>query len=206
MGTRMRVFPMKHLQILVACVAGLFGGGAALASVAEDAVRADINGIDVIIVRTDVKDVVTIAGSLRAGDDRSPPGNSALATLTGEMLDQGTTKQDKFAIAQKLGSVGAMLSFGVGASTLQIGGKCLRKDLPLLVSLMAEQLREPAFAEAEFAKQKKQIEGGVRQQLEDPDFRASDAFSRAIFPPGHPNRQPSPSSSSRTWARPRSRT
>ena len=183
---------MKHLQIFAVCAACLFGGAAALASVAGDAVRADIHGIDVVIVRTDVEDVVTIAGSLRAGDDRSPPGNSALATLTGEMLDQGTTKQDKFAIAQKLGSVGAMLSFGVGASTLQIGGKCLRKDLPLLVSLMAEQLREPAFSEAEFAKQKKQIEGGVRQQLEDPDFRASDAFSRAIFPPGHPNRQPSP--------------
>ena len=192
MGTRMRVLPMKHLQILVAFMAGLFGAGAAFASIAGDAVRADIHGIDVIIVRTDVKDVVTIAGSLRAGDDRSPPDNSALATLTGEMLDQGTKRQDKFAIAQKLGSVGATIGFGVGANTLQVGGKCLRKDLPLLVSLLAEQLREPAFAEAELAKQKKQIEGGIRQQLEDPDFRASDAFSRAVFPPGHPNRPPAP--------------
>lgn len=183
---------MKHLKIFVAMVACLFGGGTTLASVAGDAVRADINGIDVIIVRTDVQDVVTMAGTLRAGDDRSPPGNSALATLTGEMLDQGTAKQDKFAIAQKLGSVGAMLSFSVGANTLQVGGKCLGDDLPLVVSLMAEQLREPAFSDAELAKQKKQIEGGIRRQLEDPDFRAADAFSRAVFPQGHPNRPPTP--------------
>jgi zinc protease len=176
----------------VACAAGLLGSASSHASVVANAVRADIDGIDLVVVRTDVKDVVTLAGSLRAGDDRSPPGNSALATVTGEMLDQGTTRQDKFAIAQKLGSVGAALSFSVGPSTLQIGGKSLREDLPLLVGLLAEQLREPAFAETELAKQKKQLDGAIRNQLDDPDFRAGDAFSRAVFPPGHPNRAAPP--------------
>lgn len=95
-------------------------------------------------------------------------------------------------LAGLLGNVGAVLAFSVGPSTLQIGGKCLGKDLPLLITLLAEQLRTPAFADAEFDKLKKQLDGLVRTQLEDTDFRAGDAYSRAIFPPGHPNRQPSP--------------
>jgi zinc protease len=49
---------------------------------------------------------------------------------------------------------------------LQISGKCLRKDLPLLLNLMAEQLRMPAFSPAEFAKLQKQIAGSIRQQLD----------------------------------------
>jgi zinc protease len=188
----MRLQQMKQLPFLAWLALGLLGGAAARAGVASDAVRADIGGMDVIIVRTDVKDVVTVTGSLRAGDDRSPADNVALATVTGAMLDKGTARQDKFAIAQQLGNVGASLSFSVGASTLQLSGKCLRKDFPLLATLLAEQLREPAFPEAELAKLKKQLEGAMRSQLEDTDFRAEDAFSRAVFPAGHSNWQPTP--------------
>jgi zinc protease len=137
-----------------------------------------------------VQDVVNVVGSLPAGDDRSPTGDVMLATLTGAMLDKGTTAQDKFAIAQKLGSVGATLSFSVDTNTLEIRGRCLRKDLPMLVGLLAEQLRTPAFSEQEFEKLKVQLQGAVRQQQQDTDFRAGDAFSRAIYPVGHPNRQP----------------
>jgi zinc protease len=183
---------MKTLTILASCALGLLLQPVARASVTADAARAEIDGIDLVVVPTDAKDVVTVAATLRAGDDRSPPGNVAIATLAGAMLDKGTTLQDKFAIAQKLGDVGAALSFSVGPSALQAGGKCLRKDLPLLVSLLAEQLRTPAFTEAEFTKLKTQLEGAIRTQLDDPDFRAEDAFSRAVFPPGHPNRQPPP--------------
>jgi zinc protease len=183
---------MNHLRIFALLVLGLLTAGRSEAGVASSATRADVNGIDVIIVPTGVKDVVTIVGSLRAGDDRSPAGNTAIATLTGAMLDKGTTTEDKFAIAQKLGGVGAALSFSVGPSALSISGKCLRKDLPLVASLLAEQLRAPAFPDEEFAKLKKQIEGAMRQQMDDTDFRADDAFSRAVFPPGHPNRQPAP--------------
>ena len=188
-GPTMRVAHMRFLPAFIASAAFLLATGAH-ASAAKDAVRADIDGIDVVALRTSVQDVVNVVGSLPAGDDRSPPGNVMLATLTGAMLDKGTTAQDKFAIAQKLGNVGAVLSFSVDTNTLTISGRCLRKDLPLLVGLMAEQLRTPEFSEQEFAKLKVQVQGAVRQQQEDTNFRAGDAFSRAVFPVGHPNRQP----------------
>lgn len=186
----MHACAMNRLTVLAALALAVLLAQDARAGVAADAVRAEIGGIDVVALRTGVKDVVTIAGSLPAGDDRSPQDSAALATLTGAMLDQGTARHDKFALAQKLGDVGATISFSVGPSALQFGAKCLRKDLPLVVSLLAEQLRLPAFADEEFAKLKTQLAGSIRRQLEDTAFRAEDAYTRAVYPVGHPNRQP----------------
>lgn len=160
--------------------------------IAARVVRTRIAGIDVMAYPTGVKDVVTLRASLPAGDAFTADGNVAVATLTGMLLDQGTTKQDKFAIAEKLESVGATLSFSVGEQMTEVHAKCLKKDVPLVISLIAEQLRTPALSAEEFEKAKKQFAGMLQRQLEDTNFRAADAFTRAVYPIGHPNRSPSP--------------
>jgi zinc protease len=162
------------------------------AQIAEKAVRSKIAGIDVIAYPTGVKNVVTIRGSLPAGDALAGGDNAAVPTLTGMLLDKGTTKNDRFAIAAKLESVGATISFSVQTQMLEISAKCLKKDMPLVLGLIAEQLRTPALAAEELAKQKKQFAGMLQRQLEDTNFRAGDAFTRAVYPVGHPNRNPSP--------------
>lgn len=161
-------------------------------SIAARVVRANIAGIDLIAYPTGVKDVVTMRGSLPAGDAFASDDNVAIPTLVGMMLDKGTTTEDKFAIAEKLESVGATISFDVGSEMAEVSAKCLKKDVPLVVSLIAEQLRSPAFSAEEFDKVKKQFVGGLRRQMESTDFTASDAYTRAVFPVGHPNRNPAP--------------
>jgi len=160
------------------------------AQIAPKVVRTNIAGVDVMIYPTGVQDVVTIKGSLPAGDAMAGDGNIAVPTLCGMLLDQGTTKQDKFAIANQLESVGATIEFSVGTQLVDISAKCLKKDVPLVLSLIAEQLRSPAFSAEEFAKAQAQFAGGLQRSLENTDFRAGDAFTRAIYPLGHPNRQP----------------
>jgi zinc protease len=162
-----------------------------VAGVADNVTRATVAGIDVIAYPTAVKDVVTFRGSLPAGDSFSPDTNLAIASLVGGMLDKGTVRQDKFAIAQKLDSVGATLAFATDSTMVNFSGKCLRKDVPLVISLLAEQLRMPAFSEEEFAKLKKQIAGRLQRALEQTGYRAGQAFASAIYPAGHPNYEPS---------------
>lgn len=181
---------MKTLfRPLLAAALLLAAGAAARASVAANAVRASIAGIDVVAYPTGVKNVVTFRGSIPAGDHLAPEHNIAVPTLVGAMLDQGTTKQDKFALAEKLESVGATLSFSVDGNVLTINGRCLTKDMPLVVSLLAEQLREPAFPESELEKVKRQLAGDLQRALESTNYRANLAFSQAAYPPGHPNYQ-----------------
>ena len=166
--------------------------GEASSKIAPQVRRLKVAGIDLIALPSGVKDVVTMRASLPAGKALAGSGNAAIPTLTGMMLDQGTLKQDKFAIAEKLEAVGASISFSVGTDLLDISAKSLKKDAPLVISLIAEQLRLPAFTAEEFAKAKKQYAGSLKRRLENTDFRAADAFSRAVYPSGHPNRNPDP--------------
>ena len=160
----------------------------AQAGIAERVVRSRIQGVDVIAYRTAVKDVVTINGSLPAGDAFADPANPDVATLAGMMLDKGTTTADKFSIAQQLESVGASIGFGVGTQTLTVTAKCLSKDAPAILRLIVEQLRSPALPSEELVKAKKQLAGALQHSLEDTDARAADAFALAVYPSGHPNR------------------
>ncbi|HZF17230.1 MAG TPA: pitrilysin family protein [Steroidobacteraceae bacterium] len=178
---------MKFRTLLLTLL--VLASASAFAGMAEKAVRKSIGGADVIAYPTGIKDVVTITGALPAGDSFAGAGNPAVPTLTGMMLDKGTGTADKFAIAQQLESVGATISFTVGEQTLGFRAKCLRKDAPKVLHLLIEQLRAPSFPAEEFEKAKKQLTGSLKRSLEDTDFRADDAFSRAAFPAGHPNRK-----------------
>jgi zinc protease len=163
-------------------------GSAAAANMEDHAHRSKVDGIDLITYQSTVKDVVVILGVLPAGDAMAGSGNIAIPTLSGMMLDRGTKALDKFAIAEKLDNVGAEISFSVGAQSLQIRAKCLKKDLPLVVGLIAAELRTPALQGAEFNKAKQQMVGELEHSGQNTGTRALEAFDRAIFPAGHPNR------------------
>jgi len=163
-------------------------GSVAAANMAEQAHRSKINGIDVITYHTNVKDVVIILGVLPAGDAMVESGNIAIPTLSGMMLDRGTKALDKFAIADKLDNVGAEISFAVGVQSLEVRAKCLRKDLPMIIDTIAAELRTPALQVAEFSKAKQQFIGELEASAQNTGARSAEAFNRAVFPPGHPNR------------------
>ena len=163
-------------------------GGTAHATMAEQSHRSTIAGIDVVTYQSQVKDVVVILGALPAGDAMAGAGNIAVPTLAGMMLDRGTKSLDKFAIADQLDNVGAEISFGVGTQSLEIRAKALKKDLPLVIGLIAQELRTPALQPQEFAKAKEQFMGSLQASLQSTEARAHEAFARAIYPAGHPNR------------------
>jgi zinc protease len=165
----------------------LMGGTAAAANMADQAHRSKIDGIDLITYRTNVKDVVVILGVLPAGDAMAESINVSIPTLSGMMLDRGTKTLDKFAIATKLDNVGAEISYTVGVQSLEIRAKCLRKDLPLVIELIAAELRTPALQAAEFNKAKQQFIGELEASSQNTGARAAEAFNRAVFPDNHPN-------------------
>ena len=73
--------------------------------------------------------------------------------------------------------------------SLQFDAKCLAKDLPRVMRLLAAQLRSPAFRPAEFAKVKEQYTGMLQNASRSTEARARESLGRALYPPGHPNRR-----------------
>jgi zinc protease len=160
---------------------------AGAAGMADHARRAQAAGIDVITYRTEVKDVVVIQAWLPAGDAFAGVDNAAIPTLTGMLLDRGTKARDKYAIAQALDNVGAEISVSVGVQSAEVRAKCLKKDLAMVIGLIAEELRSPAFLPEEFARAKQQFIGQLQASLQSPEGRGREAFERAIYPQDHPN-------------------
>src|SRR4051812_5341688 len=181
---------MKRLFYLFTTLGAIVS--ASHGQIAAGTVRTKIAGIDVIAYKSGVKDVVYLRGTLPAGDAKDPADNPVIASLVGGMLERGTTKYTKAQIAEMLEAVGASINFGAGDFSADFNARCLTKDVPLVVSLLAEQLREPAFTAEEFDRLKKQMAGNLKRAQESTDFRATDAFTRAVYSSGHPNRQPAP--------------
>ncbi|MFQ6615621.1 MAG: M16 family metallopeptidase [Fidelibacterota bacterium] len=146
-----------------------------------------IPGVRVVTKKTDIVDVVSIQGSLLGGDVFSPESNSVVADVTAAMLDEGTLYRDKFAISVALENVGAHLSFRCSKYRVRFWARCLTKDVPLVVELLAEQLRFPLIKPDDLAVTKKRRVGELKKSREDTRARAMEVFLQKIYPPDHPN-------------------
>ncbi len=149
--------------------------------------RAQIGEIELIAIDMPIDNVVSFVGSIAGGDSLSPDDAPMLASLTAAMLDKGTQNQDRFQIAEKLDTLGAGIGFGSDEQSLQFSGKFLRADAGAVLSLLADQLRNPAFDPEVLETLKSRQKAGLLQAIDDPDYRASALMSRLLYPESHIN-------------------
>ncbi|SFD94523.1 M16 family metallopeptidase [Flavobacterium phragmitis] len=149
--------------------------------------REKVVGIDVVSVKTSAKDFVTVAASISLGNYASETKNNSIPALTASMLSKGTTLNDKFKFSEKLQKLGVTLNVNASTFKINIGFKCLKKDLDQVIALLAEELRNPLFDAKEFENLKQQFIGNTQQDLNDPGERGSIALSQSIYPKNNPN-------------------
>ncbi|WGY67055.1 insulinase family protein [Burkholderia cepacia] len=179
----------NHLRTWFVCFAVLWLPVAAQAGIADRVVRAQAGSIALLTYPMSPHEMVSLSGVMPLGDAdaASKTANPAVPLLTGMLLQEGSARRDKVAISALLDSLGAQLSFQSDGGYVGIHGQCLTKDLPTLIDLMAEQLRQPAFKPEELAKAKTRLEAAVRNAGENPSVRASEALYRSIYPDAHLN-------------------
>ena len=144
-----------------------------------------------LFLPTPVDRVVSFRGSFETRPDFGA-GEELEQKLVTLMLDKGTRHRDRFAVAEELENRGAQLSFSADGLRCGFSGRVLRSDLPDVLVLLAEQLREPLFDPDEFEKVKAQHAASLRRSLESTSTQAAGAVARRLYPPGHPNYRPAP--------------
>jgi len=149
--------------------------------------RASVAGIDVIAIDMPIEGAVSFVGSFAAGDALSPAEEPMLASLTASMLDKGTLRQDRFAIAELLDTLGAQVDFSADGHSLNFSGRFLRPDAGAVLEILAEQLREPLFDPEVFETVRKRQVANLLLAVDDPSYRAGAQLSRLLYPQGHPN-------------------
>jgi zinc protease len=144
------------------------------------------NGLTLLVLENHANPTVSLSGFLKAGEYFNPPGKDSLASITASMLNKGTARRTKLEIAESLESNGARLGFSSNNFTTSISGQSLSRDLPMIISTLAEELREPVFPETEMEKLKQRYIASIKEDLDDTRSRAYERLTQAIFPAGHP--------------------
>jgi zinc protease len=147
--------------------------------------------VQLLMLEVPVPSVISFTGSFAVYSDLEA-GEELLQDLTVSLLDKGTKRRDRFAIAELLDNRGAQLHFSSDTLRVRFSGRSLTEDIQDVMDVLAEQLREPLFDEAEFVKAKAQLAAKLHHALDSTGSQASGALTRRLYPKAHPNyiRQP----------------
>lgn len=87
--------------------------------------------------------------NLHFGDEKSLFDRSTAASMAAAMLMRGTQKHNRQQIQDELDKLKARMSVGGGATGFSVSIETTRENLPAVLRLAAEVLREPTFPESE---------------------------------------------------------
>lgn len=139
------------------------------------------NGMRLIVVEKRDLPIVTATVVAPAGGTRDPAGKAGTASLAAALLTKGTTTRSAAQIAQQIeslgGSIGAGADWDAAFATVTVKADQVEPALTVL----ADVARNPAFAQEELDRARKQTVDGVTVQLKDPAALAGIAASRAVF-------------------------
>ncbi len=126
--------------------------------------------------------VVVANMRLEFGDEKSLMGYSTIGRLTAAMLMRGTTKHTRQQIQDELDKLKARMVVGGGATGINVTIEAARANLPKVLELAAEVLRQPSFPGDEFESLRQQQIAAVENQKSEPGAIASQAYSRHVNP------------------------
>ncbi len=164
--------------------------GAASLPGPENITRASLpNGIVVLTRPNFNSPSVVVSGYIQCGGMFEPDAKLGLAGFTAAALMRGTQPRSFQQIYEALESAGANLSFDGSTHTTGFGGKALAEDLGLLLNLLSEALRQPAFPEEQVERLRAQILTRLAIRVQDTGEMASLAFDEIVYT-GHPYSRP----------------
>jgi zinc protease len=156
----------------------------------DDIIRRELpNGI-VVLTRPNLGSLsVVITGYLSAGAIFELDEKLGLAGFTSLALMRGTTNNSFQQIYDALESNGASLGLDGGTHSISFYGHALAEDLDLLVSKLAESIRQPVFPADEVERLRDQLLTGLAIRAQDTSEMASLAFDKIVYA-GHPYSRP----------------
>jgi zinc protease len=147
------------------------------------------NGITLLTRSNFNSPSVVVSGYLGAGSIFDPLDKLSLAYFTCLGLMRGNQVHDFQQIYNLLESAGASLGFGASVHTSSFSGRALVEDLPLLLQILSESLRQPVFPADQIDRLRTRMLTGLAMRAQDTGEMASLAFDEIIFA-NHPYGRP----------------
>jgi zinc protease len=158
------------------------------ASIEARTLRSKIGNLNVALLPKKTRgNTVVLRLSLRMGDEKSLMHRDYAGAMAAAMLERGTTKRTRKQIADEYDRLKAQGSIGGSETSVGADFQTTRENLPALMRLIAEVLREPSFPADELEQLRQQTLTSLESSRSDPGSIAANAVSRHlnIRPKGH---------------------
>jgi zinc protease len=146
------------------------------------------NGARLIVSEQHALPMVVIQVLVDAGARRDPRGKEGVASLTADLLTEGTRVRTASQIKEAVDFIGAGLDASADTDFAMLSLTVLSKDLETGLELLADVLLHPTFPEAEVARRREAALATIKANQDNPGSVAQRAFVEAVFrgePYGH---------------------
>ena len=155
-------------------------GKAPLIQVASPVKFTLANGLQVFVVKNTKLPKVT--ATLALDVDGFKEGDKAgLASMSGQLLQRGTTTKSKAELDEAVEFLGGSMSTSSQYATVS----SLKNNFPKLMELMAEVILRPALSSDELVKVRKQTISGIESNKDDPDAISNNVMKKLVYGANH---------------------
>jgi zinc protease len=143
------------------------------------------NGMRLIVAERHAVPVVQFSLQLDSGYAADQFASPGVATMTMEMLDEGTASMDALEISDSLAALGAQLSSGANLDFSVVGLSALKENLDESLAIYSDVILNPAFAPTELERLKRLQLAGIQQEKNTPTDMALRVLPRLLYGEGH---------------------
>jgi zinc protease len=148
------------------------------------------NGLEVLIVEQHELPVVTMNLVIKSGAAADSNDRAGLASLTADMLDEGTKTRSSLDISNQLSSIGARLFTNASWDSSNINLLTLTRHLDRALDIFADVLLNPSFPETDLSRLRAQRSVGLQQRRDDANSIAGTVYSSLLYGRNHPYGHP----------------
>ncbi|WP_392535182.1 M16 family metallopeptidase [Nostoc sp. C117] len=144
------------------------------------------NGLRILLLKDNSTPTVTLSGYIQAGTEFDSDKQAGLASFVAENLLNGTKSKDVLTIAKILAEKGVSLDFEAYGEGVHIEGDSLSPDLPILMEILADVVKNSIFPGKELELHRQQTLTDLQMELDEPSEVARRTFVQLIYPKKHP--------------------
>jgi zinc protease len=148
------------------------------------------NGIPIVYARRDTVPVVRIAVEFNAGIAADPANALGTQALMLNLLDEGTTSRNSVQIAEEQERLGAQIATGASLDRTAVVMAALTPNLGPSLDLLADVVRNPAFAPSEVERLRAQQLSLIASELTQPNGLANRTLPPILYGANHPYGRP----------------
>jgi zinc protease len=139
------------------------------------------NGLKVLLVEEHALPVVTAEVVSRAGSVNNPQDKSGLATLTAEIMGDGTASRSLTQLAEDQESIGTQIGTSAGMDNSTVSMNLLTYHLDKGMELLSDVVQHPAFRPEDFDRRRKQRLLRIAQETDNVQSMALRVGPKLLF-------------------------